>query len=117
MITRPIQVVFVHVPHVKASFYTGPSLFAGLPPGLNKYRPRKVSDVIKWDFISKAWYSDTDANPRRRIDSYSKEGLDDVVREVYKKNKKIHKNIYIQKTLPTVDLLAKFYFFITDKTE
>jgi hypothetical protein len=54
----------------------------GLPPGLNKYRPRKVADVIKWDFISKAWYSDTDANPRRRIDSYTKEGLDDVVREV-----------------------------------
>jgi len=58
-------------------------MYIGLPPGLNKYRPRKVADVIKWDFISKAWYSDTDANPRRRIDSYTKEGLDDVVREVY----------------------------------
>lgn len=57
-------------------------MFAGLPPGLNKYRPRKPADVIKWDFISKAWYSDTDANPRRRIDSYAKEGIDDVVREV-----------------------------------
>lgn len=56
--------------------------FAGLPPGLNKYRPRKTADVIKWDFISKAWFSDADANPKRRIDSYSKEGLDDVVREV-----------------------------------
>lgn len=55
---------------------------AGLPPGLNKYRARKAADVIKWDFISKAWFSDTDPNPRRRIDSYSKEGLDDVIREV-----------------------------------
>lgn len=57
-------------------------LYAGLPPGLNKYRPRKVADVIKWDFISKAWFSDTDPNPKRRIDSYSKEGLNDVIREV-----------------------------------
>ncbi|XP_026809414.1 LOW QUALITY PROTEIN: chondroitin sulfate synthase 1-like [Rhopalosiphum maidis] len=62
--------------------YLGDPDLLGLPPGLNKYRPRKVADVIKWDFISKAWYSDTDANPRRRIDSYTKEGLDDVVREV-----------------------------------
>lgn len=62
--------------------YLGDTDLLGLPPGLNKYRPRKVADVIKWDFISKAWYSDTDANPRRRIDSYTKEGLDDVVREV-----------------------------------
>ncbi|XP_025196445.1 chondroitin sulfate synthase 1-like [Melanaphis sacchari] len=62
--------------------YLGDPDLLGLPPGLNKYRPRKVADVIKWDFISKAWFSDTDANPRRRIDSYTKEGLDDVVREV-----------------------------------
>lgn len=62
--------------------YLGDPDLLGLPAGLNKYRPRKVADVIKWDFISKAWYSDTDANPRRRIDSYTKEGLDDVVREV-----------------------------------
>lgn len=55
---------------------------AGLPPSLNKYKPREISNVIKWDFISKAWFSDTDANPRRRIDSYAKEGLNDVVREV-----------------------------------
>ncbi|XP_050520401.1 chondroitin sulfate synthase 1-like isoform X2 [Daktulosphaira vitifoliae] len=62
--------------------YLGDPKLLGLPPGLNKFRPRRVMDVIKWDFISKSWFSDTDSNPRRRIESFAKEGLDDVVREV-----------------------------------
>ncbi|XP_050442213.1 chondroitin sulfate synthase 1-like [Adelges cooleyi] len=62
--------------------YLGDPDLLGWPPGLNKFRPRRIVDVIKWDFISKSWFSDTDSNPRRRIESYAKEGLDDVVREV-----------------------------------
>nr|CAD7597218.1 unnamed protein product [Timema genevievae] len=52
------------------------------PPGLNKFHPRKAEDVLMWDFISRSIYSATNINPRRRMESPLKEGLEDVVGEV-----------------------------------
>lgn len=54
----------------------------GLEPGLNKFTPRSEGEVLTWDFISRSLYSASNTNPRRRIESPLKEGLDDVVREV-----------------------------------
>lgn len=54
----------------------------GAPPGINKYRPRREDDVFSWDLISRSIFSDKNLNPRRKIESHLKEGLDDVIREV-----------------------------------
>jgi hypothetical protein len=54
----------------------------GMEPGLNKFTPLSEGEVLTWDFISRSLYSASNTNPRRRIESPLKEGLDDVVREV-----------------------------------
>ncbi|XP_034943351.1 chondroitin sulfate synthase 1 [Chelonus insularis] len=54
----------------------------GLPDGLKSFKPRSAQEVIPWDFISKSEYSLVDSNPRRRIYSHVKEGLEDITREV-----------------------------------
>jgi Chondroitin N-acetylgalactosaminyltransferase. len=56
--------------------------FTGMDPGLNKFTPLSEAEVLKWDFISRSLYSASSSNPRRRIESPLREGLDDVVREV-----------------------------------
>jgi chondroitin sulfate synthase len=53
-----------------------------MDPGLNKFTPLSEAEVITWDFISRSLYSAGSSNPRRRIESPLREGLDDVVREV-----------------------------------
>lgn len=62
--------------------YLGDSALLGKPPGLNKSRPRREAEVLPWDFISRSLFSAGHANPRRRIESALREGMDDVVREV-----------------------------------
>lgn len=56
--------------------------FSGLETSLHKFHPHSEKDALKWDFISRSLYSDTNMNPRRRIETPLREGLDDVVREV-----------------------------------
>lgn len=55
---------------------------AGVPAGLRSFKPKKASEVIPWDFLTRSEYSLTDPNPRRRIHSDVKEGLADITREV-----------------------------------
>ncbi|KAG8223078.1 hypothetical protein J437_LFUL002026 [Ladona fulva] len=62
--------------------YLGDNIIHGLLPGLNQFQPKKEEEVIKWDFISRSLYSDSNANPRRRMEAALREGLDDVLREV-----------------------------------
>ncbi|XP_015126312.1 chondroitin sulfate synthase 1 [Diachasma alloeum] len=54
----------------------------GVPAGLRSFKPRSSREVVPWDFISRSEYSLADANPRRRIHSHIKEGLEDITREV-----------------------------------
>lgn len=54
----------------------------GVPLGLRTFKPTISDEVISWDFISKSEYSLADFNPRRRIHSDIKEGLEDITREV-----------------------------------
>ncbi|XP_067010256.1 chondroitin sulfate synthase 1 [Anabrus simplex] len=62
--------------------YLGDTAMLGIEPGLNKFLPSTEEEVLKWDFISRSLFSDTNSNPRRRLETPLKEGLDDVVREV-----------------------------------
>ncbi|KAK0087704.1 hypothetical protein PV325_000275 [Microctonus aethiopoides] len=54
----------------------------GVPAGLTSFKPRSAKEVIPWDFISRSEYSLANSNPRRRIHSDVKEGLEDITREV-----------------------------------
>lgn len=62
--------------------YLGDSALLGKQPSLNKFRPLREAEVLPWDFISRSLFSAGHGNPRRRVESALKEGLDDVVREV-----------------------------------
>lgn len=55
---------------------------AGVPASLSSFKPATSDEVIPWDFLSRLEYSLTDSNPRRRIHSDIKEGLEDITREV-----------------------------------
>ncbi|XP_011309652.1 chondroitin sulfate synthase 1 isoform X2 [Fopius arisanus] len=54
----------------------------GVPVGLRSFKPNSSGEVVPWDFISRSEYSLADSNPRRRIHTHVKEGLDDITREV-----------------------------------
>ncbi|XP_054010276.1 chondroitin sulfate synthase 1-like, partial [Hylaeus anthracinus] len=56
--------------------------FAGVPAGLRSFKPTSSDEVIPWDFLSRSEYSLADSNPRRRIHSGIREGLEDITREV-----------------------------------
>ncbi|XP_071450437.1 chondroitin sulfate synthase 1 [Hetaerina americana] len=62
--------------------YLGDNAKLGLSPGMNQFKPQKEIEVICWDFISRSLFSDTNSNPRRRMEAALREGLDDVLREV-----------------------------------
>lgn len=57
-------------------------VYAGVPASLRSFKPATSDEVIPWDFLLKLEYSLTDSNPRRRIHSDIKEGLEDITREV-----------------------------------
>ncbi|XP_015432294.1 PREDICTED: chondroitin sulfate synthase 1 [Dufourea novaeangliae] len=67
-------------PHSKE--YPGDTEILGVPAGLQSFKPTTNNDVITWDFLSRSEYSLADSNPRRRIHSDIKEGLEDITREV-----------------------------------
>ncbi|XP_063979175.1 chondroitin sulfate synthase 1 isoform X2 [Diachasmimorpha longicaudata] len=54
----------------------------GVPAGLRGFKPRSSREVVPWDFLSTSEYSLANSNPRRRIHSHIKEGLEDITREV-----------------------------------
>ncbi|XP_065206859.1 chondroitin sulfate synthase 1-like [Planococcus citri] len=65
----------------ESSLFQESNLF-GLSPDLNKYKPRNEDDIFPWEMISRSLFSHANSNPRRKIESHLKEGLDDVIREV-----------------------------------
>ncbi|XP_015599043.1 chondroitin sulfate synthase 1 isoform X2 [Cephus cinctus] len=62
--------------------YLGDTLMLGVPAGLRAFKPSNAKEVVPWDFLSRSEYSLADSNPRRRIHSDVKEGLEDITREV-----------------------------------
>ncbi|EDW00448.1 GH11859 [Drosophila grimshawi] len=51
-------------------------------PELNKFVPASTADLLDWSFISRSLYSAGSANPKQKIDSAMREGLEDVITEV-----------------------------------
>ncbi|XP_076751112.1 chondroitin sulfate synthase [Xylocopa sonorina] len=68
--------------HPFSKEYPGDTEILGVPAGLCSFKPRTGDEVIPWDFLSRSEYSLGDSNPRRRIHSDIKEGLEDITREV-----------------------------------
>ncbi|KAF7281659.1 hypothetical protein GWI33_004458 [Rhynchophorus ferrugineus] len=62
--------------------YLGDTSILGIPVSIMRYQPSKIENVLEWELISKTLYSHRDLNPRRRIGSSIKEGLNDVTREI-----------------------------------
>ncbi|XP_052870514.1 chondroitin sulfate synthase 1-like, partial [Anopheles cruzii] len=62
--------------------YLGDHNVLGVAPDLNRHRPRTLDELLEWDFIAKSLYSANHPNPKRRIESSTKEGLSDVIREI-----------------------------------
>ncbi|XP_050293932.1 chondroitin sulfate synthase 1 [Anthonomus grandis grandis] len=62
--------------------YLGDTSLLGVPVSINRYVPKNTSDVLEWELVSKVLYSYKDLQPKRRIGTSLKEGLDDVTREI-----------------------------------
>lgn len=54
----------------------------GVNPDLNKYTPKHTDDLSDWTFVARSLYSTDHSNPKRKIDSITKEGLEDTITEV-----------------------------------
>lgn len=57
-------------------------LFLGVFPDLNKCIPQDSSEIQYWNFIGRSLYSAEQSNPKKKIESSFKEGMDDVIAEV-----------------------------------
>lgn len=49
---------------------------------MNRHTPDYLDDLIEWDFLAKSIYSASHINPKRKMESSLREGLDDVIREI-----------------------------------
>ncbi|KAI5724833.1 hypothetical protein M8J77_007713 [Diaphorina citri] len=58
--------------------YLGDPYLLGKEPGLLK----PPLELIPWNFVSRSIYSPGNLNPRKKLESHIKEGLDDVIREL-----------------------------------
>jgi chondroitin sulfate synthase len=57
-------------------------LFLGNNPSLNRHVPESIEEVLEWDYIAKSIYSAMHFNPKRKMESSFREGLEDVIREI-----------------------------------
>ncbi|KAL7745193.1 hypothetical protein ACLKA6_008244 [Drosophila palustris] len=58
------------------------NLIGSISPELNKFVPESTADLLDWSFIARSLYSAGSANPKQKIDSAMREGLEDVITEV-----------------------------------
>lgn len=56
--------------------------FLGKEPNLKKHTPAHTAELQHWNFIGRSLYAADQSNPKRKIDSALREGLDDVITEV-----------------------------------
>lgn len=49
---------------------------------MNRHTPGHIDDLIEWDFLAKSIYTASHTNPKRKMESSLREGLDDVIREI-----------------------------------
>nr|XP_022906021.1 chondroitin sulfate synthase 1 isoform X1 [Onthophagus taurus] len=61
--------------------YLGDPTILGIPPSYSRFKPKELRDVLDWEFINRTVFSAKDLNPKRRIPSSMREGIDDILRE------------------------------------
>lgn len=54
----------------------------GNNPNLNRFVPENLQDLIEWDFLAKSIFSASHTNPKQKMESSLREGIDDVIREI-----------------------------------
>lgn len=54
----------------------------GINPDLNKFVPTKTSEIPNWTFVARSLYSTDNANPKRKMDSATREGLEEAINEI-----------------------------------
>lgn len=57
-------------------------IIPGNNPNLNRHYPDSKKEVLEWDFISRSIYSGIHSNPKRKMESSFREGIEDVIREI-----------------------------------
>lgn len=57
-------------------------LLVGTKPHLNKYHSLSSNNLEIWDYISRSLYSAQQPNPKKKIESAMREGLEDVITQV-----------------------------------
>lgn len=67
---------------VASDRYLGDSDILGIRPDLNKHRPLSTDDIYEWNFLARSSYSSEQSNPKKKIESSVKEGLEDVISEI-----------------------------------
>lgn len=53
-----------------------------MKPHLNKFRVNTRDELLTWNFISRSFYSAEQSNPKKKVDSAMREGLNDIIVEV-----------------------------------
>lgn len=62
--------------------YLGDHSVLSKEPNLKKHEPQHASELQPWNFIGRSFYSGDQSNPKRKLDSAFREGLEDVITEV-----------------------------------
>lgn len=73
--------VFPHGPE-RPDSYLGDHRVLGKAPNLKKHTPVRSEELQPWQFIGRSLYAADQSNPKRKIDTALREGLDDVIGEV-----------------------------------
>lgn len=62
--------------------YLGDHSVLSKEPNLKKHEPQHASELQPWNFIGRSFYSADQSNPKKKLDSSFREGLEDVITEV-----------------------------------
>ena len=68
--------------HLRNESLLGDAEVLGQSPKLKKFDTSDIEELTDWSFISKNIYSAQSSNPKHRVETSLREGLEDVIREI-----------------------------------
>lgn len=68
--------------HLRNESFLGDAEVLSQSPKLKKFDSDDLDELLDWNFISKYIYSAHHSNPKHRVETALKEGLEDVIREI-----------------------------------
>lgn len=68
--------------HLRNESWLGDAEVLGQSPKLKKFEADSLEELFDWNYISKNIYSAHHSNPKHRIETSLREGLEDVIREI-----------------------------------